>query len=129
MGILQEIERIQKRKYKENYKFYKKELSNFRTVLKDTNRNLITATQFDYNCMSYALGVFNDWLTLESFERSDLPYSDYYEVDHDFMTEVFRECCTELVMKFAARRLTGPEATLAANERLLSVLVEMISIL
>ena len=48
-----------KKMYKKGYKFYKNELSNFKTVMKDTNNNLISADQYDYNCMSYAFGIFD----------------------------------------------------------------------
>ena len=47
-----------KREYKKNYRFYEKELSNFKTVMKDTNNSIVIANQYDYNCMSYALGVY-----------------------------------------------------------------------
>ena len=116
MSIFQEIERITRRRYKKTYKFYKNMLSNFSTVLKDTNRNLITATQCDYNCISYALGVYDDWLAIDAFAHSTFEDG----VDLEEMNHIFHECCVELEMEYAARRLTGPEAELAANERMIA---------
>ena len=57
-------------RYKKAYRFYRKELSNFQTVMRDTNNSIVTAVQYDYNCMSYALDVYDDWLALNAFEHS-----------------------------------------------------------
>ena len=47
-----DIVKANKKLYKQTYRFYEKHLSNFKTVMKDTNNSLIIADQFDYNCMS-----------------------------------------------------------------------------
>lgn len=108
-----------KRRYKKNYRFYQKELSNFATVMKDTNNSIIIADQYRYNCMSYALGVFDKWLGLRSFEHS---FADNNEedIDYEYMQEVFCDCCAELEEDFSVRRVAGPNIELAANERLIA---------
>ena len=98
---------------KETYEFYEKHLSNFKTVLKDTNNSLITANQYDYNCMSYALGIFDDWLDINSF---DCTCSE----DEEALNDIFYDCCQELEERFAVRRLSGPAASLEINERLIA---------
>lgn len=107
-----------KKEYKKNYRFYEKELSNFKTVMKDTNNNLVTAKQYDYNCMSYALGVYNDWLSIWAFDNSYVYEND--EIDYDYLDDIFWDCCVELEERFAVRRLTGPKAELKENERMIA---------
>ena len=109
----------EKRQYKQAYKFYKKQLSNFETVMKDTNNGLVIADQFEYNCMSYALGVFDDWLCIDAFKRSFVKGS-FGEVDYKFLETVFCDCCVELEKSFAIRRLSGPNANLAEDERMIA---------
>ena len=106
-------------RYKKAYRFYRKELSNFQTVLKDTNNSIVTAVQYDCNCMSYALGVYDDWLALNAFEHSYCD-DDQDEIDYDYMYDVFVECCSELEMNYNVRRISGPEATLNDNERMIA---------
>ena len=102
---------------KDTYNFYEENLSNFKTVLEDTNNSLIYADKWDYNCMSYALGVYDDWLEptafIHSFDKED-------EIDYERMADIFRLCCEELEEKFAVRRLTDPYVELAANERMIA---------
>ena len=103
---------------RKNYNFYRKKLSNFKTVMKDTNNNLVTANQYDYNCMSYALGVFDKRLILNAFESSR-----YYKdntVDYNHLKNVFLACCKELENKYAVRPLSNPYAELAENERMIA---------
>ena len=95
-----------------NYEFYENQLSNFETVMKDTDNNLITADQSQYNCMSYAFGVFDAWLELDNFRPCIY--------DEDKVDEVFCLCCEELENKFALRRLSGPAASLAPTERMIA---------
>ena len=102
----------------ENYDFYQKNLSNFQTVMKDTNNNLITADEWDYNCMSYALGIYDSWLNLESFSQS---FScDSITIDYEHMEDVFYDCCSELEEVYAARRISGPEVQLEESERIIA---------
>lgn len=107
------------KRYKKNYRFYQKELSNFTTVMKDTNNSIVIADQHLYNCMGYALGVFDDWLGLRSFEPS-FADNDEEDIDYEYMQEVFYNCCEELEEDFAVRRVAGPDIELAANERLIA---------
>lgn len=107
-----------KREYKRKYRFYRKELSNFKTVMKDTNNSLVIANQYDYNCMSYALGVFDSWLCIDAFEHS-FNY-DEDEVNYEYMDDVFYDCCIELEERFAVRRLSGPNANLTESERMIA---------
>lgn len=108
-----------KKQYKKTYRFYEKQLSNFKTVMRDTNNSLVIANQFDYNCMSYALGVFDNWLCIDAFEHS-FAEDNYNEIDYDLLDNVFYNCCTELEERFAVRRVAGPNVELAANERMIA---------
>lgn len=85
--------------------------------MKDTNNSIVTANQYFYNCMSYALGVFDDWLRLDSFERS---FKDYQTINYEYMDNVFHDCCIELEENFSIRRLTSSKATLEVNERMIA---------
>jgi hypothetical protein len=106
--------------YKKGYKFYKKELSNFKTVMKDTNNNLISADQYDYNCMSYAFGVFDHWLELGSFNPTYIFDCDDNYIDYDCLNKVFSDCCEELQNRYAVRRLTSSNDTLLSGERMIA---------
>lgn len=106
-----------RKKHRENYKFYQNSLSNFETVMKDTNNRLIYAEQWDYNCMSYALGVYDDWLEPTAFAHS---FNQNNKIDYEAMECVFRLCCKEIEERFAVRRLTGPYVELAENERMIA---------
>lgn len=107
------------KRHRETYKFYKKELSNFKTVMKDTNNSLVIADQYGYNCMSYALGIFDKWLDIYAFRDSCL-YDDDDDVDYECLEEVFYDCCIELEKRFAVRRISGPTATLEEGERMIA---------
>lgn len=109
-----------RKQYKQKYRFYQKELSNFKTVMKDTNNSLVIADQYNYNCMSYAFGVFDNWLCLDAFEHSIVEGGVYDEVDYDYLADVFYDCCCELENRFAVRRVSGPDAVLAENERMIA---------
>ena len=112
------IKRHINKQYKKNYRFYEKELSNFKTVLKDTNNSIVLADQYGYNCMSYAFGVFDDWLGLQSFDNS-ANFEDN-DIDYEYMFDVFCDCCNEIERRFAVRRVYDPYAELAANERMIA---------
>ena len=107
-----------KREYKKKYRFYKKELSNFKTVMRDTNNSLVVANQYNYNCMSYALGVFNEWLGIRAFNDS-FSYDDD-DIDYEYLNDVFYDCCLELEERFSVRRISGPTAKLEINERVIA---------
>lgn len=87
--------------------------------MKDTHNSLITANQYDYNCMSYALGVFDKWLALNAFDHS---YCDFESdiIDYNYMNDVFVKCCLELETKYGVRRIAGPEVALNDNERMIA---------
>ena len=106
-------------RYKRAYRFYRKELSNFQTVLKDTNNSIVIADQYNYNCMSYALGVYDNWLALNAFEHS-YNIDDYNDIDYDYMYNVFVDCCLELEAKYDVRRIDSPDAALNDNERVIA---------
>lgn len=111
-----------KRQCRKQYKFYKKELSNFETVMRDTNNSLVIANQYDYNCMSYALGVFDKWLGLQAFHNT-LIYNEITndnDIDYVLMDDVFNACCEELEERFAVRRISNPTTMLKENERMIA---------
>ena len=69
--------------------------------------------------MSYAFDVFDNWLGLRSFEHSFV--DNYgYDIDYEYMEDVFYNCCIELEERFVVRRVAGPHIELAANERLIA---------
>lgn len=109
----------EKRYFKRLYKFYDNNLSNFKTVMKDTNKNLVTAYSDDYNCMSYALGVYDTWGSLESFDQS-YDTALYGNVDENLMADIFDSCCIELEERFSLRRVEGPDVVLNENERMIA---------
>ena len=102
------------------YNFYKESLSNFKTVLEDTHNSLVLADQWDYNCMSYAFDVFDDWLELAEFTHSFKESYSRGEVDYEQLNQTFIDCCKEIEERFAVRRLTDSYASLAENERMIA---------
>ena len=68
--------------------------------------------------MSYALGIYDSWLNLESFSQS---FScDSITIDYEHMEDVFYDCCSELEEVYAARRISGPEVQLEESERIIA---------
>ena len=113
------MNKYEKKYFRKLYKFYKNNLSNFKTVMKDTNNSLVTSYSCDYNCMSYALGVYDTWSLLNSFDSS---YDSelYGAIDEEYMADIFYDCCIELEERFSLRRVEGPDAALAKNERMIA---------
>ena len=110
------MEKCEKRFYKKQYKFYEKELSNFKTIMKDTDNHLVSSHRYDYNCMSYALGIYDEWLYLESFDYSLCNY----DIDYDRLEDIFDDCCQELTHEYNLRRLSNLEEKLEPNERIIA---------
>ena len=106
--------------YKKAYRFYRNELSNFQTVLKDTNNNIISADQYDYNCMSYAFNIFDEWLVLDSFTSSYIWGEETDCVDYEYLAKVFFDCCQELIDRFNARRLMSVDDVIGEDERMIA---------
>lgn len=113
------MNKYEKKYFRKLYKFYDNNLSNFKTVMKDTDNSLVTAYPCDYNCMSYALGVYDTWSLLNSFDSS---YDSklYGAIDEEHMADVFYECCIELEERFSLRRVEGPDVVLDENERMIA---------
>lgn len=116
---MSKVDRSTKKRYKRTYRFYQSRLSNLETVIKDTNNSLITSDQYNYNCMSYALGVYDEWLYLHSFDSS-YGFENDVDIDYEYMNDVFENCCFELEEKFPLRRLKDSEAILSADERMIA---------
>ena len=106
--------------YKETYEFYQNELSNFETVMKDTNNNLVTADECDYNCMSYAFGVFDDWLGLDTFDLSFAEDNTVDDIDYELLNDIFFACCNEIEDNFNVRRLIDSIAPIEEDERIIA---------
>ena len=107
-------------KCRENYRFYKKELSNFKTVMKDTNNNLIIVDDCEYNCMSYALGVFDDWLGLDTFNYSFAEDDSVDDINHELLNDIFFACCNEIEDNFNVRRLANSIDPIEEDERIIA---------
>ena len=108
-----------KKQYRKTYKIYQAKLSNLPTVVRDTNYNLITAEHSKYNCMSYALGLFDQWCYLDAFDDA---FNDAGcgVIDYEQLDKIFTECCIELEKKFHLRRLISSEEKLNTNERMIA---------
>lgn len=113
------MEKCEKRFYKRQYKFYEKELSNFKIVMKDTDNCLVSAHRYDYNCMSYTLGVYDEWLLLNAFDSS-VDYNTDDDIDYDYLEDIFEDCCQELIWRYKLRRLSSSQDQLEANERMIA---------
>lgn len=103
------------------YKFYKKNLFNYSAVLKDTQGEVSRIEDCDYNCMSYAFGVFNDWLQLDNFHP--LINDNYFKASKEeqsvMMQEMLNKCCKEIIERFGCRRIVSPSAA-RAGERVIA---------
>lgn len=113
------VDRGTKKRYKKIYRFYQSTLNNLDTVIKDTNNKLITSDQYNYNCMSYAFGICDEWLYLDCFDSS-YDYNDESNVDFEYLDDVFEDCCYELENRFKVRRLKDSKAILNADERMIA---------
>lgn len=113
------VDKGTKKRYKKVYRFYQSTLNNLDTVIKDTNNKLITSDQYNYNCMSYAFGIYDEWLYLNCFDNS-YDYNNESSVDLEYLDDVFEDCCYELENRFNVRRLENSEAILNADERMIA---------
>ena len=105
------FKRFRKENLKSQYDFYSNNLSNFRTVLKDTKGKVARTENGIYNCMSYALGVFNDWLDLDEFTWSD---------DGDELEIIASNCAAELE-DYGCRPLNSHLDHLEEGERMIAM--------
>lgn len=106
------FKKFRKETLKAQYTFYSSNLSNFSTVLKDTKGKVARAEDDLYNCMSYALGVFNDWLELDEFTWTD---------DVETLEERAAECAAELEWDWGCRPLSSHLDTLKKGERMIAM--------
>lgn len=89
----------------ERYEYYSNNLSNFKTVLQDTNEDITYFDEDSYNCMGYALGTF-EWEALDSFVEIE-------REDPEFLADITLECVAELEDNFEyLRRIERPEDVL-----------------
>ena len=70
--------------------------------------------------MSYAFGVYDEWLTLNSFTYSYNWDEETDNIDYDCLDKVFFDCCQELVERFKARRLETAYDEIGKNERMIA---------
>ena len=100
--------------YREQHEFYKNNLSNYKTVLKDTKGNVTRHSDWDYNCASYAFGIFDNWVNLDAWRCLIEECDDFYDLSsneqYDILEEMFQECCAEIASKFPCRQISEPEA-------------------
>lgn len=74
--------------------YYSNNLSNFKTVLKDTDEDIIYRDEDDYNCMGYALGTF-EWEELDTF------FVWWDEEDgKDILEDMILDCVGEIEKRF-----------------------------
>ena len=114
------VDKSTKKRYKKIYRFYQTRLNNLDTVIKDTNNRLITSDQYNYNCMSYAFGIYDKWLCLDCFDSSCDYSSVSADVDLEYLNDVFEDCCYELESRFNIRRLEDSKVKLNADERMIA---------
>lgn len=84
-----------------NEKELREHNSNYQVIIKDTRKQVLNYSRYAYNCMGFALGIF-DWLNLESFR------DDGYYQDEEWLKETFEDCCQELEEVYHLRRLKRP---------------------
>ena len=70
--------------------------------------------------MSYAFGVYDEWLGLDSFTYSYNWEEETDNIDYDCLEKVFFDCCQELTEKFKARRLETAYDGIGKNERMIA---------
>ena len=103
----------------EQEEFYSNNLSNYDTVLRDTNNAIITEDDGYYNCMSYALGIFNDWLLVR-----DICYEyegdRFNEEDMADLQDNAYNCAMELENLWGCRRLKTEYDALQEGERVIA---------
>lgn len=101
------------KEFRVQYKFYKNNLSNFRTVLKDTKGKVSRYSDGDYNCASYAFGIFDNWVVLNAWYCL-VECDNFYEISgnelYNLLEEMFQECCAEITSRFPCRQISEPEA-------------------
>ena len=98
-------------------KEYSKNLDNFKTVIKDTNNRVNEVMNIEYNCMGYALGVF-DWMNCHSFiklawsleeENPDFEPATPTTEEFQQLDEMTWEVRNELLRRFPVRAIKQPE--------------------
>lgn len=95
---------------RKQYKFYKTNLSNYKTVLKDTRGAVSRTEDADYNCMSYAFGNFSKWLDLDNFHCLNEFDTFLYACENEqkeMIEQLLEKCCQELIEKFNCRRISA----------------------
>lgn len=80
---------------------YSKNLKNFRNVCKDTDDNIITHKDHEYNCMGYALGTYV-WEELKDFEEWAWWHED--EDEETFIVDMLCICIDEILARFSNLR-------------------------
>lgn len=108
------FKRFRRENLKSQYDFYSNNLSNFRTVLKDTKGKVARTEDGIYNCMSYALGVFNDWLNLDEFLYSE-------DFDEERLEDIAYCCAAELENNYNCRPLNSHLDHLEEGERMIAM--------
>lgn len=90
--------------------------SNYRTIIEDTHRSILYHDMWDYNCMGYALGVY-DWLEIDAFM-----WLDEDEQDYEALQDNFEACCDELVREHQLIRIYDPShvVSLAKDSHLIA---------
>jgi len=101
---------------KKQNKFYAKNLNNFNVVIKDAKQVSYTF-DYEYNCMSYALGRFTEWGRLNGFHNT---YSKDQEIAMSRMEKVFADCCCELEEIYGCRRISYSGTFVEQNERIIA---------
>lgn len=115
--IKRKKEKQRKQMIRQNLRFYAKNLSNYRSVVKETNNQILINPQGYYNCMGYALGTF-DWEDIDSFRYT--PYRCGEKRYLECMNEILWECVDELLERFPQIRLIKSPREKEIKERIIA---------
>lgn len=97
-------------------KYYQKNLSNYRTVQKDTGNILTKKRDYEYNCYGYAVGYY-DWLDLNDF----CYLAD--EEDWDELEIMAADCAMEVEHAIIGCRQIVDPSHAKSNERVFAMRV------
>ena len=109
---------INKKQIKRRHRFYSNNLSNYRSVLKDTDKQILRFSRHEYNCMGYALGSY-EWEYLENFRWTSLD-DETGELDMEIMGDILHDCVYEILKRCGYVRLINSPKDIVKGERVIA---------
>lgn len=109
---------VNKKEVKRRHRFYSNNLSNYRNVLKDTDKQILRFAEDEYNCMGYALGSY-EWECLDNFRWTSLDH-DTGELDMEIMGDILHDCVYEILQRCSYIRLINSPKDIVKGERVVA---------